>query len=663
MHESRAAHRIAELRQQIEAHDHRYYVLDDPAISDAEYDALIRELVELETEHPSLLAPDSPSQRVGGKIAEGFQPVTHRVPMLSLANAFSPQDFLDFDARVRARLGDAPVWYSAETKLDGLAISLIYEHGVLARAATRGDGENGEDVTANVRTIRAVPLRLAAREPPVLLEVRGEIYLDHAGFERLNTQQRARGEKPFANPRNAAAGSLRQLDPAVTASRPLTIFCYGVGAVEGIELPDSHHALLRLLARLGHRVSPEARRLEGAEAALGFYAEIGARRQALGYDIDGVVFKVDSRAAQEQLGQVAKAPRWAIAYKFPPEEKATRVLAIDVQVGRTGALTPVARLEPVLVGGVTVTNATLHNADELARKDVRVGDTVLVRRAGDVIPEIVGVLRERRPSGAVPFEMPRHVPGQAKAQRVQAIIHFASRRAMDIEGLGERLVTQFVDAGLVHDAADLFALTVEQIAEQERLGTKSATNLVNAIATSRKTTLPRFLFALGIREVGEATARQLAHAFGGLDALMDASNEALEEVPDVGPAVAASIHGFFRDPDQRVLVQRLRDAGVTWAEHPPAQQAPAPLAGWTIVLTGTLSGMTRDEAAERLRALGAKVAGSVSAKTRIVVTGEEAGSKAERARALNVPLIDETGFARLLEAPERAAEIVEAMRR
>lgn len=658
MADATAGDRIRALRAQLNEHNHRYYVLDDPTVSDAEYDALMRELVALEAAHPEFVTVDSPTQRVGGAVAEGFAAVTHLAPMLSLANAFSTDDFTDFDQRIRARLGDGEVHYVAETKLDGLAISLVYERGVLIRAATRGDGERGEDVTGNVRTIRAIPLRLTVATPPRLLEVRGEIYLDHEGFERLNHAQRARGEKVFANPRNAAAGSLRQLDSRITAARPLTIFCYGVGAIEGTELPDSHFECLQLLGTYGLRISPETRRVIGVDAALGYYHAIAARRGTLGYDIDGVVFKVDSRRAQDQLGQVAKAPRWAVAFKFPPEEKPTRVLAIDVQVGRTGALTPVARLEPVVVGGVTVTNATLHNADELARKDVRVGDTVLVRRAGDVIPEIVSVVLSARPPHAVPFEMPTSVPGQAEAQRVQSIIHFASRRAMDIDGLGERLVELFVTAGLVHDAADLFRLTVEQIAEQERLGQKSATNLVEAIARSRTTTLPRFLYALGIREVGEATARQLAQYFGNLDALMAATPENLENVPDVGPAVAASIHGFFADPVQRNLIERLRDAGIHWPEGEPQGTAPSPLTGWTVVLTGTLTDMTREEAGERLRALGAKVAGSVSARTSVVIVGADAGSKADKAVALGVPRLDEQGLVRLLATPDDAAGIV-----
>jgi DNA ligase (NAD+) len=653
--------RITDLRAQLAHHDHRYYVLDDPEISDAEYDGLMRELVALETAHPEYLSTDSPSQRVGGAVAGGFTEARHLQPMLSLSNAFSPNEFEEFDRRVRGRLGVAAVAYAAETKLDGLAISLLYEHGQLVRAATRGDGETGEDVTANVRTIRAVPLALRAASPPALLEVRGEIYLDHAGFRRLNEAQLVKGEKTFANPRNAAAGSLRQLDPAITATRPLTMFSYALGVSDGLEVPDSHVECLQLLARLGLRISPETRLVHGLEAALAYYAEIGRRRASLRYDIDGVVFKVDSRTAQETLGQVARAPRWAVAFKFPPEERATKVIAIDVQVGRTGALTPVARLAPVVVGGVTVTNATLHNAEELRRKDVRVGDTVMVRRAGDVIPEVVCVVVAERPAGAQPFEMPDSVPGQEEAQRVQSILHFASRRAMDIEGLGAKLVEQFVTTGLVSDASDLYELQLDEIAAQERLGEKSAQNLLRAIDASRTTTLPRFLLALGIREVGEATSRQLFAHFGTLEALRQASPAELEQVPDVGPAVAASIHSFFQDPLQCALVDRLRSLGVHWPEAlPRLPEERLPLSGWTVVLTGTLASCTREEAADQLRMLGAKVAGSVSARTSLVIVGADAGSKAEKAATLGVPMVDEQALLRLLADPQQADALIQA---
>ncbi len=650
--------RIAELRAMLDYHNHRYYTLDDPEITDTTYDTLMRELSALEAAYPALKTTDSPTERVGGAVAETFSPVTHLLPMLSLNNAFSPQDFEEFDQRVRSKLGTETVIYSAETKLDGLAISLVYEHGELVRAATRGDGERGEDVTSNVRTIGSIPRVIRQRLPPALMEVRGEIYIDHAGFKRLNAAQRVRQEKAFANPRNAAAGSLRQLDSNVTASRPLTIFCYGVGACEGLLLPDSHFECLQLLGAMGFRISPESRRLSGVSEVLAYHVGMLERRAGLGYDIDGVVFKVDSRSAQEILGQVAKAPRWAIAYKFPPEEKMTRVVAIDVQVGRTGALTPVARLEPVFVGGVTVTNATLHNADELHRKDVRVGDTVWVRRAGDVIPEIVSVVLEARGSEAVPFVMPCTVPGQAQSQLIQSLVHFASRRAMDIDGLGDRLIENFVQSGLIKSPADLYKLEEAQIAEQERLGQKSAANLVKAIRESRRTTLARFLYALGIREVGEATARQLASYFGNLDALLVASPEELERVPDIGPAVAGSIHAFFANPAKRTEIDALLKAEITWPEVQIQRAAALPLAGWTVVLTGSLATMTREDASEKLRGLGAKTTGSVSAKTKLVIVGDEPGNKAERAVTLGIPRLDEVGLQGLLAAPTDPAQFV-----
>ncbi len=650
--------RIARLRELLEHHNYRYYVLDDPEITDHEFDGLMQELAALEAAHPELLSVDSPTQKVGGAPAVGFAPVRHRMPMLSLSNAFAADDFRDFDARIRGRLDIPQVRYCGETKLDGLAISIVYERGKLTVAATRGDGETGEDVTGNVRTIGAVPLRLRTSTPPALLEVRGEIYLDHAGFRALNARQAALGEKIFANPRNAAAGSLRQLDSRITATRPLTIFCYGIGSAEGIDLPDSHADCLALMRDFGLRVSPETRVFEGMEAALDYYASIGERRAQLGYDIDGVVIKVDSRAQQELLGQVAKAPRWAIAFKFPPEEKPTKVLAIDVQVGRTGALTPVARLEPVVVGGVTVTNVTLHNADELARKDVRVGDTVLVRRAGDVIPEVVRVVLAERPTDTAPFVMPMHVPDQARAQRIQAIIHFASRRALDIEGLGDKLIERFLDEGLIDTAADLFCLSVVDIAGLERQGEKSAANLVDAITKAKKTTLPRFLYALGIPQIGEATARALAVRFGSLNAIAQADPTSLEDVPDVGPVVAESIHRFFAAEENRQLISALRAAGVNWPEQAPVLPESLPLSGWSIVLTGTLNGLTREEAGDRLRALGATVAGSVSKKTKLVIVGAEAGSKARKAAELGIPQADEAALLEILARPAAIAEIV-----
>jgi len=656
MNEAEARARVTELRRQIAHHDHRYYALDDPEISDAAYDALMRELLALETDFPDLIAPDSPTQRVGGAPLAAFATLRHARPMLSLGNAFSEEDFVDFDRRVRERLQQDEIAYVAETKLDGLAINLTYRHGLLESAATRGDGEVGEDVTENVRTISAVPLRLRTARPPALLEVRGEIYMTHAGLRKLNESQLARGDKPFVNPRNAAAGSLRQLDPRVTRSRPLNIYCYGVGGVDGAALPETQFEILEWLRSLGCRVSPESRRVHNLGEALAYYRATEERRATLAYDIDGVVFKVDRTDWQEVLGQVAKAPRWAIAFKFKPEERETRVLAIDVQVGRTGALTPVARLQPVYVGGVTVTNATLHNADELARKDVRVGDTVVVRRAGDVIPEVVRVVLEKRPPDTSPFDMPSEVPDQLIAQRIQRLIHFASRRAMDIEGLGDKLIEQLVRAGLVNDPADVFALRAADLQNLERMGEKSAENLCAAIERSKSTTLPRLLHALGIRDVGEATARQLASHFGSLDRLMGASVAELEEVPDVGPVVAGHVAGYFASEEHRALLRRLRDCGVHWSEGEPARATTLPLSGWTVVLTGALNGMTREDASARLLALGAKVAGSVSKKTTLVVAGEDAGSKARKAEELGIPIVDESRLMEILAAPVAAAD-------
>ena len=656
MPESDAA-RAARLRQLINHHDQRYYVLDDPEISDAAYDDLLSELKGLEAAHPDLVTSDSPTQRVGGKPAHEFRPVEHLRPMLSLDNAFTVDDFMNFDRRIATRLGVEVVSYTAETKLDGLAINLRYDAGVFVRAATRGDGETGEDVTDNVRTIRAVPLLLKVKSPPALLEVRGEIYLDEAGFAALNQRQLERGEKTFANPRNAAAGSLRQLDSKITANRPLTMVCYAIGTCDGWDPPDSHFECLQWLRAAGFRVSPETRRVQGAVAALAYYEAMVTRRATLGYAIDGVVYKVDSRNAQVMLGQVAKAPRWAIAFKFPPEERATRVLDIDVQVGRTGALTPVARLAPVVVGGVTITNATLHNADELARKDVRIGDLVIVRRAGDVIPEIVRVVLEQRPPTATQYGMPDAVPDQARAQRIQAILHFASRRALDIEGLGDKWVEQFVTLGLIKDPADLYGLTLESLVALDRLAEKSATNLLAAIAASKHTTLPRLLYAIGIKEVGEATARVLAEQFGSLEKIMQASCAELEQVPDIGPVVANHIHAYFALTEHREFLARLRAAGVHWSNTEP-RKADSPLAGWTMVLTGTMESLTRDDATAQLRALGAKVSSSVSKKTSVVIVGAEAGSKATKALELKVPILEEAGLVALLANPAQATSIL-----
>ncbi|MBI4695977.1 MAG: NAD-dependent DNA ligase LigA [Gammaproteobacteria bacterium] len=659
--EGRIAARVAALRAEIAGHNHRYYVLDAPSVSDAEFDALMRELEALEREHPELVTPDSPTQRVGGAPASTFAEVRHLTPMLSLANAFDEAEFREFDRRARERLDVADIDYVAETKLDGLAISLSYVDGRLERAATRGDGTVGEDVTANVRTLRSVPLSLRLERPPALVEIRGEIYMSWRGFERLNAEQTARGEKTFVNPRNAAAGSLRQLDPKVTATRPLGIFCYAVGSVQGAELPATHYEMLGWLREAGLPVSGETRVAAGIESCLAYYRDIGARRPQLAYAIDGVVFKVNRLDWQRDLGQVARAPRWAIAFKFPPEEARTRVLAIDVQVGRTGQLTPVARLEPVFVGGATVTNATLHNADEIRRKDVRVGDTVIVRRAGDVIPEVVQVVTEQRPADSVPYEMPSEVPEQLLRQRVQALIHFASRRAMNIEGLGDRIVEQLVRAGLVETAADLYRLSLPQLLELERMGEKLGQNLLDSIDRSRATTLPRFLFALGIREVGEATAAQLAAHFGSLDALLQADRAALEAVPDVGPVCAASVQAYFEGAENLANVRALAEAGVHWPDLPRDSGA-KPLAGMTTVITGTLRTLSRDEAKSRLQNLGVKVAGSVSKKTTFVVVGADPGSKAEAAQALGVPMLDDDALERLLADPAALPVILEATR-
>jgi len=668
------AERASALRQAIAAHDHAYYVLDAPTIPDAEYDRLFRELQALEAAHPGLATADSPTRRVAGRPLEGFAPVRHGVPMLSIRTETDTTEAgaRAFDARVRRELGladaDPPLVYAGELKFDGLAIGLRYVDGLLVQAATRGDGETGEDVTQNVRTIRAIPLRLTGTAPP-LLEVRGEVYLRRDDFEALNAAARERGEKTFVNPRNAAAGSLRQLDPAIAAQRPLSFFAYGLGETQGWALPPTHSTVLDAVLGFGLPVCRE--RVVGTlHDLIRFHADIAARRDQLPFDIDGVVYKVDSLELQVRLGFVTREPRWAVAHKYPPQEELTTVEAIDVQVGRTGKLTPVARLAPVFVGGVTVTNATLHNASEIERKDVRVGDTVTVRRAGDVIPEVVGVLTERRPVSAQPFVMPAHCPvcGSAAvrepgevdsrcsgglvcaAQRKQALLHFAQRRAMDIDGLGERIVDQLVDGGIVRSLPDLYRLGVLKLAELERMAERSASNLLQSIETSRQTTLPRFLFALGIRHVGEATAKDLARHFGSLDALMDASLEQLLAVEQVGPVVAESIRTFFAQPHQREVVEQLRACGVTWPEGEGTRDAqPSPLAGATFVLTGSLPTLTREQAQAMIEAQGGKVAGSVSRKTRWVVVGAEAGSKLDRAVELGVPRLDEAGLLALLQ--------------
>ncbi len=665
-----AATRAAQLRAQITQHDYRYYVLDDPRVSDAEYDGLMQELRALEAAHPELITPDSPTQRVAGTPSAAFGEVVHQVPMLSLDNAFTEAELQAFDRRIHERLGVAgELEYVAEPKLDGLAVTVIYRDGSLARAATRGDGVRGEDVTANVRTIRAVPQRLRGEAPP-LLEARGEVFMPIARFERMNAQARERGEKVFVNPRNAAAGSLRVLDARITAARPLSAFFYGLGALEGASLPARQSELLKLLRTLGLPVNPETQVVRGVAGCLAYYRRVGERRGALPYQIDGVVYKLETRADQDRMGFVSRAPRWAIAHKFPADEVLTVVRDISFQVGRTGALTPVARLEPVFVGGVTVSNVTLHNIDEVRRKDVRVGDTVAVRRAGDVIPEVVRVVRERRPVDAAQIELPARCPvcdsrvlrveGEAvarctggftcRAQRQEALRHFASRRALDIEGLGEKLIEQLVERGEVRSPADLYSLTLPQLSQLERMGEKSAANLLAAIEKSKDTTLPRLLYALGIREVGEATALALARHFGTLERLMSADEQAIQQVPDVGPVVAAQVAAFFSSADHRNVINALRDKGVKWPDMSgtAAAHSSQPLAGRTFVLTGTLSGLTREQAQEALSARGAKVSASVSKKTSYVVAGSDAGSKLERARSLGVPVLDEQQLLELL---------------
>jgi DNA ligase (NAD+) len=667
----REAARIAALRKELLAHDYRYYVLDDPSVSDSEYDGLMQELKALEAQHPELITPDSPTQRVGGTPVTDFGVVEHAVPMLSLDNGFSEQDLLDFDRRIHERLKtEADIDYSAEPKLDGLAVSLTYRGGVLQRAATRGDGIKGEDVTANVRTIRGVPLSLRGA-PPELIEVRGEVFMPLAGFKLMNEQAQARGEKVFVNPRNAAAGSLRQLDPRISASRPLDIFLYAIGQVGGGSVPARQSELLQAFREWGLKTCPEAQVVHGVAGCLRYYQEIGARRGTLPYQIDGVVYKVDARADQERLGFVSRAPRWALAHKFPAEEATTLLTGIDFQVGRTGALTPVARLKPVFVGGVTVSNATLHNMDEVQRKDVRAGDTVVIRRAGDVIPEVVRVVPDDAHAHRKQVVLPERCPicdspvekleGEAiarcsggftcRAQRQEGLRHFASRRAMDIEGLGDRLIEQLVEHELVKSPADLYGLTLEQLAGLARMGEKSAANLHAAIAGSRNTTLPRFLFALGIRDVGEATALALAQHFRDLEPLLAATPEQIEAVPDVGPVVAAHVAVFFGSKAHRAAIARLREQGVAWPPMPARATTGLKLSGQTWVVTGTLESMTRETATEALVERGAKVAGSVSKKTSGVVVGADPGSKLKKAQELGIPVLDEAGFLELLKTP------------
>jgi DNA ligase (NAD+) len=660
--------RVARLRAEIDRHNHRYHVLDDPEVSDAEYDRLLTELRAVEADYPALVVPDSPTQRVGGAPVAAFAQVRHRIPMLSLDNAFAREDVIAFDRKVRERLEtEREITYACEPKLDGLAISLTYRKGLLEVAATRGDGSVGEDVTHNVRTIKSVPLRLAGKSRPGLLEVRGEVFMSIPGFREMNRVASEKGEKTFVNPRNAAAGSLRQLDPRLAASRPLEVFFYGASVIQGRKMPGRHSEVLAMLRELGLRTSPESRVVEGVDGLIGYYDEIGRRRGKLRYQIDGVVYKVDALDLQRELGFVARAPRWALAHKFPADEEMTRVRAIEWQVGRTGALTPVARLDPVFVGGATVANATLHNFEELRRKDVRVGDTIVLRRAGDVIPEVVKVIEAKRPPDAPVVELPAKCPvcgsdvereeGEAIARCTGALVcpaqlkeslrHFASRRAMDIEGLGSKLMDQLVEVGLVKDAAGLYRLNAAQLAELDRMGEKSAEKLARALEHSKTTTLSRFLFALGIRDVGEATAEALARHFRTLDALRAATTAEIEEVPDIGPITAAHVHAFLAEPRNSQVIDDLCKLGVRWPEDAAPKARGGKFVGKTFVLTGRLASMSRDEAGDVIREMGGSVSGSVSKKTDYVVVGDDAGTKLRKATELGLEILDEDGFLKL----------------
>ncbi|MCI0504998.1 MAG: NAD-dependent DNA ligase LigA [Gammaproteobacteria bacterium] len=664
--------RVNDLRQQVNYHNYRYYVLDNPEIPDAEFDKLFRELQALEHQFPELITSDSPTQRVGAAPLKEFGEVRHAIPMLSLANAFSEEEVQGFGKRIADMLKHKDpdhIEFTAEPKLDGLAISLRYEKGRFTQAATRGDGETGEDVTQNVRTIHSVPLQLVGKGYPDVLEVRGEVFMSREGFYALNKKQQQLGAKTFANPRNAAAGSLRQLDSAITASRPLEFFGYGFGEIKGGKLAPHQSEILEQFKSWGIRVCPEVKKVRGIKGCLHYYANISERREQLDYEIDGVVYKVNAIAQQEELGFVSRAPRWAIAHKFPAQEALTTIKAIDVQVGRTGILTPVARLEPVEVGGVTVTNATLHNQDEIERLDVRVGDTVIIYRAGDVIPKVASVVKERRPRHTTLFKMPDKCPecgsdverveGEAAtrctgglacpAQRKNTIKHFNSRRAMDIEGVGDKLVDQLVDKGLIEDAADQYTLTREQLAGLERMAEKSAGNVLHALEKSKKTTLARFIYALGIRDVGEATALNLAQHFGDLDAIMEANEEALQQVPDIGPIVAAHIVSFFKQKHNQQVIKKLLKAGVHWPQVSQPIRSESKLAGKTFVITGALATMKRDELKDKLIALGAKVSGSVSKNTDYVVVGAEPGSKFDKAQKLGIEILDEDGILRLIK--------------
>jgi DNA ligase (NAD+) len=664
--------KLKSLREQIRYHNYRYHVLDDPEVPDAEYDRLMQQLQQVEEKNPQLITPDSPTQRVGDEPISAFGTIEHRIPMLSLGNAFSPDELRDFHRRVTERLEmnpDEPLRYAAEPKLDGAAVSLLYENGLLVRGATRGDGTTGENITHNVRTIDAVPLRLIGRDYPSTLEVRGEVFMPKAGFEAYNKKARAADQKTFVNPRNAAAGSLRQLDPKLTAERPLDIYVYSVGQVDGGEIPSRHSDILDQLQEWGLKTCPDRKVVEGVAGCLAYYEEIGSKREALPYEIDGVVYKVDEIALQRELGFVSRAPRWAVAHKYPAQEELTVVCGIEFQVGRTGALTPVARLEPVFVGGVTVSNATLHNIDELHRKDVRVGDTVIVRRAGDVIPEVASVVSKHRPKGTRRIQLPKKCPVcdsavlreaeeavarctgglYCAAQRAEALKHFVSRKAMDIDGLGGRMIDQLVEIDRIKTPADIYQLKQEELAAMERMGEKSAANLINAIDDSKTTTLTRFLYALGIREVGEATAASLAGHFGALTRIVSATEDDLTDVADVGPIVASRIRTFFDEPHNLEVIQSLQKSGVSWSETEP-QQSPkdGPLSGKTFVLTGTLSEMTRDEAKTLIQENGGKVTGSVSKKTDFLVYGDKAGSKLTKAQTLDIATLTELEFRALL---------------
>ncbi|TNH00786.1 NAD-dependent DNA ligase LigA [Testudinibacter sp. TR-2022] len=660
---------IEQLRQQLRYHEYQYHVLDQPQIPDAEYDRLLNQLKQLEAEHPQLISPDSPTQRVGAKPLAGFRQITHELAMLSLDNAFSDQDFYAFERRIQERLGSVEeLTFCCEPKLDGLAVSILYLNGVLSQAATRGDGTTGEDITSNIRTIRNIPLQLLSDTPPVRLEVRGEVFMPHHAFEQLNQDALRHGQKTFANPRNAAAGSLRQLDPKITRQRHLSLNAYSIGISEGVELPATHYARLQWLKSLGIPINNEIRLCQGSAEVLKYYQAIAAKRDQLGYDIDGTVLKVNAIALQEQLGFVAKAPRWAIAYKFPAQEQLTLLKDVEFQVGRTGAITPVAKLEPVFVAGVTVSNATLHNGDEIERLGVAIGDTVIIRRAGDVIPQIIGILEDRRPADAKPIIFPQHCPvcgsaivrieGEAvarctgglfcDAQRKEALKHFVSRKAMDIDGVGDKLIEQLVERELIHTPADLFRLDKITLMRLERMGDKSAQNALNSLEKAKKTTLARFIFSLGIRDVGEATAQNLANHFKTLEAIRAADQEQLKQVQDIGDVVAMRVYLFWQEEHNRSVVEDLLAQGVHWEAVEAKEVSDNPLKGKSVVLTGTLTQMSRDQAKAYLQQLGCKVSGSVSAKTDYLIAGEKAGSKLSKAQELGISVLSEAEFLALV---------------